>query len=131
MAALIGLVKLGPQTPFSGGFTVGADEGEGVAVGVGVDEGRSARWTAGPDREGVISWAIASLESVAAAPVHESIGDCHGLLFGRIARGSKFEILGHEAGGLVLLDDMRQLVGQEVGSLEGDRAANWPAPKTM
>jgi len=70
MAALIGLVKLGPQTPFSGGFTVGADEGEGVdvAVGVGVDEGRSARWTAGPDREGVISWAIDSLESVAAVP---------------------------------------------------------------
>ena len=26
-------------------------------------------------------------------------------------------MLGHEAGGLVLLDDMRQLVGQEVGSL--------------
>src|SRR5208283_2506779 len=72
MAALIGLVKLGPQTPFSGGFTVGADEGEGVDVdvdvGVGADDGRSARWTAGPDPEGVISWAIDSLESVAAAP---------------------------------------------------------------
>ena len=26
-------------------------------------------------------------------------------------------MLGHEAGGLVLLDDMRQFVGQEVGSL--------------
>jgi len=55
MAALIGLVKLGPQTPFSGGFTVGADEGEGVDVGVGADDGRSARWTVGPDPEDVIS----------------------------------------------------------------------------